>query len=217
VIKKIFFLTLLGIGIFVAMQVAMPYLSYKAWERKTFDQNSLLVSPSANVLESDSKVLGVSIQNVGNFPSFVVEATSSATAYDHFLISIPSIKVLNTKVVVNTNDFSENLAHLPGTALPGEVGNVFVTGHSSLPQIKNTKNMLSFANLPKMKKEDSIFLQVGGQRYEYIVEGLRIVDPKEVWVIDPPDKQGRFLSLMTCVPPGFNTKRLIVLARLKGT
>jgi LPXTG-site transpeptidase (sortase) family protein len=43
------------------------------------------------------------------------------------------------------------------------------------------------------------------------------VDPKDVSVINPPDGSGRYLTLMTCVPPGFNAKRLIVLAKLANT
>ena len=119
-------------------------------------------------------------------------------------------------VKVYSNEFEKSLAQLPGTALPGERGNVFISGHSSISATFQSKGSRAFlVDLPKVKKGDSIFVNASGQDYEYVVEGIKIVDPKDTWVISPPDMEGRYLSLMTCVPPGFNTKRLIVLAKLK--
>lgn len=210
--KKVIFLFLFGLGIFLLIQILMPYLAYKFWEMTAYQQNISLISPS-----SENQVLGVSIQNINNFPAFIsTNQNLSTRPYQEFTLSIPSLKLERVKVVVDTNDFEQNLAHMPGTALPGERGNVFITGHSSLPQLFSSGGFKAiFAHLPEIKRGDEIIVDVEGQRFIYVVEGLKVVDPKEVRVINPPDPGGRYLTLMTCVPPGLYLKRLVVLAQLK--
>lgn len=213
VLLRFLSLFFLGFGVFVLVQVAMPFISYKFWEISAFESSQLLADPSAK----QTDVLGVSIENEGGF-SKLVSGRTRETPYESFKVEIPSIKLPETEVRVNSNEFDLFLGHLPGTALPGEKGNVFVTGHSSLTGLLPKGKQLSlFINLPKIKKGDQIKVEALGQRFIYEVVGLKIVDPKDVSVINPPDGNGRYISLMTCVPPGFNTKRLIVLAKLANT
>lgn len=213
-IFRIFPLILLGLGVFMLVQVIMPFIAFKWWEFTSYRQNIVLISPT----KESQQVSGITIKNMdGNFPAFVSSnQRPSPLPYSEFTISIPSINLENIKTVVETNNFEQNLAHMPGTALPGERGNVFITGHSSLPQFYRPGNFKAiFANLPKVKKGDEIIVEAGRQRFVYVIQGLKIVDPQETWVINPPDNQGRYLTLMTCVPPGLYLKRLIVLAELK--
>ncbi|MFA6453633.1 MAG: class E sortase [Microgenomates group bacterium] len=206
---------MLGIGVFLLTQVIMPIVSFKAWEAFVYSQqNVALVSPS---LDSKS-VLGVSIENRNNFPVITSNNKRSIPAsYNTFTVSVPGIKLDAAEVSVDSNTFETHLSHLPGSALPGEKGNVFISGHSSLPQFFKQDNYKAiFSKLPDIKKGDSIIVTAGGQKFEYIVKGLTIVNPQETWVINPPDETGRYLTLMTCVPPGLNTKRLTVQAKLKG-
>lgn len=216
------FLFLFGVGVFVLMQVVLPMVSFQVWQTLYFQQDQLLADPNPTNLTQGSigvggsAVLGISIENKDNFPAFVTRNYyGNNIPYATFKISVPKIKLEPTQVNVNSNEFDQNLAHLPGTALPGERGNVFVTGHSSLSTIFDGDKKAFFANLSKIKKGDEIKLSVLGQEYVYSVMGMKIVEPEDVSVILPPDQEGRYLTLMTCVPPGFNTKRLIVLAKLK--
>lgn len=210
---KVFSLFFLGIGVFVLVQVVMPFVSYKFWEATTFQNNSILVDPNPGSRD----VLGVSIENVDDFPAIISRnIRSEAPPYKEFKLLIPKIDLDWGKALVDTNEFENNLAHLPGSALPGEKGNVFITGHSTLVQLYKQGNYKGiFSRLPELKRGDEIDIEALGTRYQYLIEGMRIVEPKDTSVVEPPDKNGRYLTLMTCVPPGFNTKRLIVLARLK--
>lgn len=213
-IIKLFSLSILGIGIFALVQVAMPFLAYQLWESKIINNDSLLIAP-VFAGNNSSNIPGVRVETIGNFPAFISEqAVSGPLPYKDFNLSIPNLKLHDIKVLAMSNDFKIFAAHLPGTALPGEKGNVFISGHSSLPQLQNNKGGV-FAKLPNVKKGDEVEIKAGGQKYIYVVEGMRVVKPEEVWVINPPDNVGRYLTLMTCVPPGFNTKRLIVLSKLK--
>ena len=210
---KLLPLILLGVGVFILVQVVLPPLAFQVWQATALKGEALLVDPSK--LDNSSQVLGVSVSQVGNFPALVGSTTTDAP-YNQFTLSAPSIKLKDTKVLVNSNDFEQSLAHLPGSALPGERGNVFITGHSFLTQFFSPTNFQAiFANLPNLKKGDEISLSAPSGSFTYTVVGLKVVDPSDTSVVNPPDEQGRYLSLMTCVPPGFNTKRLIVLAKLR--
>jgi LPXTG-site transpeptidase (sortase) family protein len=211
-LPKVVSLGLLGLGVFILVQVIMPVVAFKSWEIFALDRNQMLVNP---IPSQGSDVLGVSIQKVGDFPAFISDR-KNYTFYNDFKLSVPSINLSNARVLVESNDFDYTLAQLPGTALPGERGNVFVTGHSSLPvDVSHTGGIAYFVNLLKVKKGDDINIEVPGQSFTYVVEGMKVVDPEDVSVLNPPDPVGRYLTLMTCVPPGYNVKRLIVLAKLK--
>lgn len=208
-------LIFLGIGVFVLMQVLMPFIAFKSWELFAFEEELMLADPHPISRLEGGLVAGVSIENRGSFPAFIVgNSDPHKLPYKEFKITVPKLKLNDIRTMVWSNEFEENLAQLPGTTLPGEKGNVFITGHSSLPApIANKKAF--FVNLQNLKRGDDIFVEAAGQTFTYIVEGMRIVDPKDTTVLNPPDPQGRYLSLMTCVPPGFNTKRLVVLAKIK--
>ena len=105
------------------------------------------------------------------------------------------------------------MIHLPGSALPGEKGNIFISGHSALNRFFSLKNAL-FANLLDLRKGDEIVVERLGVKYRYEVYELKVVDPGNTSVINAPDSVGRYISLMTCVPPGLNFKRLVVLGKM---
>ena len=203
-LSKIVPVVFLLLGFFLLMQVALPILSYKIWEIQNIQPDMLLVSP----VVSSQKVLGVSIQNKDNFSAIVSSLTREIKPdYNYFYISIPSLKISEAKVLVDSNDLDSGLVHLPGSALPGEKGNVFISGHSGIRQA-------IFAKLTDLKKGDQIKASIMGSNFKYEVIAIKVVDPNDLSVVSPPDGQNRYLTLMTCVPPGLNVKRLIVLTKL---
>ncbi|TSC87605.1 MAG: Uncharacterized protein G01um10147_583 [Microgenomates group bacterium Gr01-1014_7] len=210
-LSKIIPLTFLSIGIFLLIQVIAPLLSYQVWEIRQNLNSGVLISPNSS---GGGNVLGISVQSKDNFPLFISSLKRETQAgYKDFSITIPRLKIERAKVEVDSNDLSDSLAHLPGSALPGEKGNVFISGHSALSQIFNLKQAL-FASLTDLKTGDGITIEVGGAKFRYEVAGFKVVDPKDLSVINAPDSLGRYISLMTCVPPGLNFKRLIVLGKM---
>ncbi len=213
-IPKLFSLGFLAVGIFLLVQIVLPLASYKIWEIQNIAPEAILASPV-----SDTKnVLGVSISTNGddNFPVFISNLKRNTPApYSSFALSVPKLNIHDAKVMVDTNDLSHYLGHLPGSALPGEKGNVFVSGHSALPiAFQGEKNYGAiFADLPQLKKGDEIDVSAGGD-YTYQVVGMRVVNPKDLSVVYPADPEGRYITLMTCVPPGLNTHRLVVIGKM---
>lgn len=210
-LSKIIPIGFLSIGIFLLIQVILPIVSFKIWMFEQKNNNSLLISPS---FPKNNQILGVSIQNKDNFSSFISTLRRETQPnFTQFSLSIPKLKMDKTQVYVDSNDLSQGLIHLPGSALPGEKGNVFVSGHSALSKFLNLKKA-PFANLTDLKKGDEIILDVLGVKYRYAVSELKVVNPNDLSVINTPEPLGRYISLMTCVPPGLNFKRLIILGKM---
>lgn len=196
-------------GSFILIQVILPVLSFKILELKILKSNTILVSPLNN-----KQVLGVSVENNKEFPAFYsVVSRENLAPFKKFDLSIPSLNLNKIPVQVDSNDLSLALAHLPGTALPGEKGNIFISGHSAIPIASKGINAF-FEKLTDLKKGESVFITAGNVQYSYKIIDLKIVNPKDTSVILPPDSQGRYITLMTCVPPGLNTKRLVVIGKL---
>ncbi len=211
-LSKLIPLGFLLIGVFLLMQVILPVASFKMWELgQSSSDDVLLVSPSVS---KGNQVLGVSIQKKDNFPAFISTLSREARiVYREFTLTIPKLKIDKVLVLVDSNDLSKGLVHLPGTALPGERGNVFISGHSALSRIFNLQTA-QFAALTNLKKGDEIVLEANGAQFKYEVIGSKVVDPKDLSVVNSPESLGRYVTLMTCVPPGLNFKRLVVLGKM---
>jgi sortase A len=99
------------------------------------------------------------------------------------------------------------IGHIPGTALPGQAGNVALAAHRDT----------FFRHLGELKPGDLIRITVPGNQYLYSVEFTDIVLPNETWVLE--GSTGQLLTLLTCYPfhyVGPAPKRFIVRARRLG-
>lgn len=208
---KFLSLGFLTVGIFILIQVILPLATFELWQIGQKYSGQILISPRQ---QQGREVLGISIKNQNNFPSFVSDLKrETISTYSEFRLTVPAIKMENLAVKVDSNDLQAGLVHLPGSALPGEKGNVFISGHSALSPLFSFKTA-PFATLANMKKGDQIIVEANGVKFYYKVVELKVVDPTDLSVISPPDNLGRYISLMTCVPPGLNLKRLIVLGKM---
>lgn len=211
IFAKVVPLAFLSVGVFLLMQIISPVISYQFWLIGQSYSNQLLISPKQ---ENGGDILGVSIENKDNFPAIISTLNRESKAnYSEFSLTIPKLKVENEEVFVDSNNLNDGLVHLPGSALPGEKGNVFISGHSALSRFFNLQHA-AFASLTDLKKGDEIIIEANRTKFKYQVVSLKVVDPKDVSVINSPDEIGRYISLMTCVPPGLNFKRLIVLGKM---
>lgn len=103
----------------------------------------------------------------------------------------------------------------PWTALPGEVGNAFVFGHSSnYPWIKSEYNDV-FALLDNLETGDEIIVYYNQKKYTYNVTDRAKVKPGDVKALESRDPNKKELSLMTCWPVGTVLERLLIFAELK--
>jgi len=172
--------------------------------------------PSGQVLSLSDQSINVNVaEYVDGFSYFTTDYKPTEERPEEFYISIPKLNVKNATVKVDYLNFYENLSHFPGTALPGEVGNAFITGHSVLPQFTDPENYRTiFSKLPELEVGDVINIESEGASYKYIVQYKKIVSPKDISVLKPISKGAKNLTLMTCVPPGTSIKRMVVVAAL---
>jgi|SRR5579863_3270812 len=96
------------------------------------------------------------------------------------------------------------VGHIAGTALPGQRGNVGISGHRDT----------FFRPLRNMRKDDIITVTTLDGRYSYRVVSTSIVRPSDVAVLAPDGNE--ILTLVTCYPfyfVGAAPDRFIVRAK----
>lgn len=97
------------------------------------------------------------------------------------------------------------VGHYPGSALPGQGGNVVLAGHRDT----------FFRPLRHIRRGDRIILETARATVDYRVETTAVVSPSDVAVLAP--SAGNILTLVTCYPfyyIGPAPHRFIVRAQL---
>lgn len=107
-------------------------------------------------------------------------------------------------------DLEHGVAHYSGTAMPGEDGNVALTGHSSNYWWDKGAYNYVFQNLNALNPGDPVTIYYGGGTYTYQVTGKQVVSPNESQVLNPTST--KTLTLITCWPVYTNWQRLVVTA-----
>lgn len=142
-------------------------------------------------------------------PRAVSEGTRPplAAAKDGVIGRIVIPRLVLTAIVVEGIDKStlrRGVGHIPGTALPGQSGNVGIAGHRDT----------FFRPLKDLRAKDEIQVSTLNGEFRYVVESLRVVDPKNVGVLAPSSEN--MLTLVTCYPffyIGAAPQRFVVTAR----
>ncbi len=117
---------------------------------------------------------------------------------------------------VGVEDLKKGPGHIPGTALPGELGNVVLSGH-------RTTYGAPFHRFDELRPGDAVVLETRDMWFTYEVSGSTIVAPtaSEVTLPVPGDPTAtptkRLLTLTTCNPKYSARTRLIVLAELTAS
>jgi sortase A len=105
------------------------------------------------------------------------------------VLRIPKLR-LEVPVLDGTDDLTLNrgVGRIDGTARPGESGNLGIAGHRDG----------FFRGLKDVARGDTITLETLAGPEDYLVEGIRIVNPEDTFVLDPT--QAPVLTLVTCYP-----------------
>ncbi|MGH2632206.1 MAG: sortase [Tepidiformaceae bacterium] len=83
--------------------------------------------------------------------------------------------------------------HMLDTALPGQPGNMVLTGHVS---VADPSNLAVFSKLDKVAKGDTVDVYSGAQVYHYKVSQVLVVPPDAVNVLR--SNSGSTITLITC-------------------
>jgi len=93
----------------------------------------------------------------------------------------------------------KGVGHLPGSAYPGERGNLYLAAHNDI-------------YLDELEPGDEYFIYGGEQKFRYVVKEKRIIEPDEVEVMWPTTEP--VATLQTCYPYLIDTHRLVVIGEL---
>ena len=133
--------------------------------------------------------------------------SAPAAAADGLIGRIEIPRLLLSAVVfegVDETTLRRAVGHIPGTALPGQPGNVGLSGHRDT----------FFRPLKDLKIKDEVQFSTLKGNFKYEVESLRVVEPDNVGVLAASAEN--VLTLVTCYPfyyVGPAPQRWIVRAR----
>jgi sortase A len=217
--KRIFIFFFLFIGLtffgFAFLPIINFQIAYSTQLKQIIDPLSAKSSNQSDNLLGDVSTDYTQLSNwfVDDYsvPDQLINTSNSQSSY---YLSIPKLNIKDAVVTLGSMDLKKSLVQYPQTALPGQLGNTVVFGHSVLPQFFSPKNYLTiFSTLYKLKQGDEIILQYDQSVYKYVVEEMFEVKPTNLSVLEQrfDDKT---LTLITCSPPGTYLRRLIIKAQL---
>jgi LPXTG-site transpeptidase (sortase) family protein len=111
----------------------------------------------------------------------VIKSENNIPKYFH--ISVPRLNIVDAIVETDSVNLSPetSLGHYKGSALPGQVGNAFIYGHSVLPWFYNPKNYRTiFSTLDNLQNGDEFTVNFNNKNLKYKVETKLILDPEKV-------------------------------------
>jgi len=220
--RKFFAIAFFIFGIFLFSSAVLPIVQFQLEYSTKFNQ---IINPlSTKYYNQTDNVLGnvsTDFTQLSNW--FIVDSQGqqstapSLVSPDNnitYSISIPKLKIDQATVVLGSMDLKKTLVQYPQTALPGQLGNAVVFGHSVLPQFFNPKSYITiFSTLFKLKQGDEIVVNYDNIQYKYLVEEMFEVQPTDLSVLEQRF-DGKYLTLITCSPPGTYLRRLIIKSRI---
>ncbi|MGI8536463.1 MAG: class E sortase [Mycobacteriales bacterium] len=175
------------------------------------------VDPGAPAVSDNPRAPGVPGQP--GSPAFKPVAAELGRGFA--VLRIPRLDRWNDKppVVVEgvgVADLKKGPGHIPGTAMPGEFGNVVLSGH-------RTTYGAPFNRFDELRPGDAVVLETRDMWFTYQVTGSQIVSPTAVEVTYPvpgdptATPTERLLTMTTCNPKYSAKQRLIVSAELTAS
>lgn len=202
---------------------------------KYFDMETIMnklalekLNGSTKGLVGGAQILGAATTTASSDPPTVLTANDPVNASLDInqkipgRLQIPSLKVEAPLIFSqSTNDFDKDLLngviHYPGTALPGQVGTSYISGHSSnYPWVKSNYNHI-FTQLGNLGVNESFTITVTLTNGKQATLHYVVTKSQEY----SPTDQAQFanagtsvVALSTCWPVNTTQKRLVVFGQL---
>ena len=196
-----------------------PILKFQLTYSTKFQQ---IINPLSGNFSSQPSILGENDIDYTQLSNWFINSPNDSSLIGQtidnndstYYLSIPKLKITDAIVTIGSMDLTKSLIQYPQTALPGQLGNTVVFGHSVLPQFFSSKNYLTiFSTLYKLEQGDEIVLRFDKSTYRYVIEEMYEVKPTDLSVLEQ-HYNNKTLTLITCSPPGTYLRRLIIKAVL---
>lgn len=225
VIRYYLSLILMTLGVAISTTVVYPLVSYQLTVAPRL-QKANLVSPmtgdtvkqvmAEEKIEFADEVVNTALDYTDSSTWFGGASRVQGGAGPSMVatLSIPKLNIEQAVVRNDHTDLKQSLIQYPGTAMAGDLGNTVIFGHSVLPQFFNPQNYVTiFSTLHRLVVGDKIELEADGASYTYEIYEMYETAPDDLTPL-AQTYNGRYLTLITCTPPGTYLRRLIVKAHL---
>ncbi len=228
-------LILFTLGIATFTTVAYPLISYQLHFAPQF-QRSSLVSPLSPTVTATQEFVTNPVKSAhaatSDKPTFVGEVVNTSLDYTDanswfagthpqqksnapylvYTLSIPKLGIDHAVVRSDHTDLKQSLIQYAGTAMPGDLGNTVIFGHSVLPQFFNPRDYHTiFSTLHTLRPGDTMEVAADGATYTYKISEMYEAAPDDLSPLAQV-YNGRYLTLITCTPPGTYLRRLVIKA-----
>ena len=131
-----------------------------------------------------------------------LDARAPTPEIRHGLLEIPAIGVSQPLFEgVTLTAIDRGPSHWPGTAMPGQRGNVVVAGH-------RTTHSKPFADLDLLHPGDElVFTMNTGERFVYALDATEVVDDEAMYIVD--QTPAYTATLFACHPKGSARQRIV--------
>lgn len=211
----IFLIFITGIGLLFYPTISDFYNKYSNYQ--TIKDYEIEISNSIKVKNQQSWEEAIAYNNslrghigdISNEPE-KIESYNKALNLGDGMIGYIQINKINVLLPiyhgVTEEVLGNGIGHVAGSYLPtGEIGNhTVLTGHTGLPNAK------LFSEIEQLKEGDNFTITVLDNTYYYEVKKMYVVEPNEVQF--EVDKNKDLVTLVTCIPYGINSHRLLVEA-----
>ncbi len=123
-------------------------------------------------------------------------------------MEIPALSIVTPLLEgISLNTLDLGPGHWPGTALPGQLGNVVIGGH-------RTSHGKIFRNIDRLVPGDEIIFTTADARFVYAVTETTIVTPDAMYIVD--QTRAHTATLFACHPVGSTRERIVVHLELRA-
>lgn len=195
-------LSLLALGGGLLFLLLAPALEqeFRYWQQTNSERFSPIVIQDGDA--SDMSVTGAMQPLDTDFGIIIPKIGANARV-------VPEVDWQDARVYQKA--LQQGVAHAAGTALPGELGNVFIFAHSGVDFSEAARYNAVFYLMNKLVPGDEVRLFRKGKEYRYaVVETKKVASDAVEYLAQ--DESREILTLMTCWPAGTTLKRLIVRA-----
>jgi len=191
------------IPVFTVVIVALV-LVFLQYNRLIFAPIMAYVSPSSGSVATSIEAVDPSVtQSVSPEPRLLIPKLN---------IDVPVAFNISTNDVMSAMNHGVAQFAIPGAnALPGQVGNLVISGHSAGDIYSSNPYKFIFSGLERLEPGDLIYINFESVRYTYQMTKSEVVEPSNVAaLIYDTDKP--MLTLITCTPLGTSKYRLLITA-----
>ncbi len=211
--KKYIAYIMFSLGAFILLQAIVPILRFQIFNGAF---RPILSPISGQQVLGDSTTDYTQLSNWFQSPSGekISQGVLDAPIQKTYKLTIPKLKIEDAVVTIGSQDLAHSLIQYQDTALPGQLGGPVIFGHSVLPQFFNPKNYMTiFSTMYKLKAGDEIFIDYDSIKYRYKIDDIYETEASDLSVLEQRF-DGKYLTVVTCHPPGTYLRRLVVKASI---